>query len=654
MLALIIELLERGINPSKILVLTYMNSAARNFQNRIKKACPDLNDIPYISTIHGLAYKIIQEEDNFTKLGLSSDFRTCDDIERPKILREICSKHLPSGESEIEWFERNSIAISTAKNNKLEYKLIKEFLKDNSDQYLEEFLPVYREYVLTLKGKNLVDYDDLLIMATELLNNYPEIKKYYQNLYSYVIEDEAQDSSSVQQELISIIAGKSGNLIRCGDINQAITTTFSNSDVQGFKDFIKNSQKVEMQSSQRCAKDIYELANNLIDLSKQQNHTKNAFYDIKMKPVEGKNPTAKNSLNFNILETSDHEKQYVLKQIKQKFSENPEQTAGVLLRTNWQVYEWASFLEDNGIKILCRTDSLKQIKVFRLILKLLEVIEYPWKNKPVGELFEEFINAKISKGNIETAEFIKERLGTPFITYKFISNVLPELENEPVINFWWEINYWLENSHIPPEELVTKIGNHYFKNILDRSNANLLSVLIKKYIRSFDDESINSVQLPEIVSHFKELANKNKISGVKLFSEQDETADNSLNGFVQVMTMHKAKGDEFDLVFIPEMTENNYTTDLEKVNLRNDNALIEKISELSGIIKKTAQETLTAQIEETLRLIYVGITRAGKYLYMTAPRKKQTKYGKLYDVQPSCLIMQLSEHHAGAKTEVSG
>ena len=101
-----------------------------------------------------------------------------------------------------------------------------------------------------------MDYDDLLTYSVKLLKENHEIAEYYQKKYSYIIEDEAQDSSAIQQELISILSSKNSNLIRCGDINQAILGTFSNSDVEGFKNFIAKSPKVEMFRSQRCAKSI--------------------------------------------------------------------------------------------------------------------------------------------------------------------------------------------------------------------------------------------------------------------------------------------------------------------------------------------------------------------------------------------------------------
>ena len=89
LLALIIKLLERGIAPNNIQVVTYMESAARNFKDRIKSINPTSAQIPNISTIHGLALRIIKENSNYERLGLDSDFDICDDIKRGNIIKSI-------------------------------------------------------------------------------------------------------------------------------------------------------------------------------------------------------------------------------------------------------------------------------------------------------------------------------------------------------------------------------------------------------------------------------------------------------------------------------------------------------------------------------------------------------------------------------------
>lgn len=145
------------------------------------------------------------------------------------------------------------------------------------DKKLEKFEMFFNEYQRILKEGNLIDYDDMLTSSVKLLEENADIRAYYQDICQYIIEDEAQDSSSIQQKLINLLSAKYKNLIRCGDINQAITTTFSNADVEGFRKFISESNNVSMNCSQRCTKDVWTLANNLVKWADTQQETKNAF-----------------------------------------------------------------------------------------------------------------------------------------------------------------------------------------------------------------------------------------------------------------------------------------------------------------------------------------------------------------------------------------
>jgi DNA helicase-2/ATP-dependent DNA helicase PcrA len=649
MQALIIKLIEK-VNPGKILVLTYMESATRNFIERIKKSCPNLSEFPHISTIHGLAFKIIQDEDNFAKLGLSNDFSICDESLRNALLRSICLNHLPSGEEAEDWIKLNTKAVSKAKMSSLGWKAVEKACKTSKTNILKEFLVVYKEYETVLREKNLIDYDDLLVLSVRLLEEYQQIREYYQNRYDFVIEDEAQDSSEIQQRLINLISQKSGNLIRCGDINQAIMTTFTDADVRGFKEFIDKNPCVEMKSSQRCAKEIYELANYLVDWSKQNATTKNAFYDIKMTPAEGKNPVSPNALHFHQLKTPDEEKELVLNEIKKQFDKNGKQTVGILLRTNSQVFQWADFIEKNGFKVICRAESIKRKKVFRFILKLLEVIESPWNNKIVSEFMMLYAELGFLKITPEIIKFVSKTMKNSFIEIN--TNEVDEINTPQTNQFWWDVHYWIENSSVPPEELVIKIGNYYFEDVLDISNANLLSVIIKKYINSFtSQESHSSIRLPDIVNYLKTLLNQDKIRGIKFFTEEDN-ADNSLDGFVQIMTLHKSKGDEFDIVFVPEMTEYMFTLDYKTLNKkkqqRNENDLLKQLETISGLKPKSLHEEILLEMEETLRVIYVGTTRAKKHLYMSSPEKMYTKSASLFDAKPSTLLVHLiSKYKSG-------
>lgn len=626
--ALIIKMIQDGINPEEILVLTYMDSAARNIRERIKNTCPHLVKFPHVSTIHGLALSIIKQGDNYTKFGLDSDFDICDDAIKFSIIDNI-NLYAP--------------AISQAKLLEISPEDIGKFLANkNSELYRElyDFYPVYSQYQSILKKRNMIDYDDFLIYSVKLLKEYPEIRKHYQEKFKYVIEDEAQDSSSVQQELFELICEQHGNLIRCGDPNQAITSSFSSSDLHGFVEFIKNTEnKVEMDYSQRCAGEIFELANSLVDWTQGQELLKDAFIPLKIYPVEGKNPETKDCLDFKIYETPDEEKEKILKEIQKLQKSGFKFTIGILLRGNSSVIDYAQFLEQHNIPFICYSESVAQKKVFRFTKAWLDVLNNPWDNKFIRNLYEEFCKANVLDYEFDSAHFL-EKLGSPFVCFS--------KEDFPVENlakFQNEILKWLDKSILPPEELVSELGSYYFDSVIDKSNARIISILIDRFRRYYtDNEQNKTAELPEVLDYLQELGFKKKLSGVKFFNELEK--DDDKYQFVQIMTAHKAKGLEFDAVFMPEMQESMYSYPVtpEIIKPAQGDLLMNQIKQIKKL-HKSPDEVKKEQIHEHLRLIYVGITRARHYLYMSGSQKSKFSWNKTKDYAPSKVLEYFIEEY---------
>ncbi len=614
LLSLILKLLEKDIHPENIFVLTYMESAARNFRERIKNIHQNLRQLPNISTIHGLALRILKENGNFERLGLSSDFEICDDTQRSRIIKEIANK-MKLKQKESEEFDR---AVSV-------YKLSEGSLKTSTDTKIKKFTEFFNAYQQLLSSQNLIDYDDMLTSSVKLLRENTDILEHYQDICKYIIEDEAQDSSSIQQELIGLLSGKHKNLIRCGDINQAITTTFSNADVEGFRKFISESNDISMNCSQRCTKDVWQLANNLVKYASTKTETQNAFFEIFMQPVEGKNPVQNNAITGKIFESPLEERNYILKVIKNTFKENPKATVGVLLRNNYQVAQWLGYINDSGLKSITRSESLEQKVIFKTIFAILKMILNPFDNTTIAENYE--ILAEMG--------FYKARLGAEIRNFDkpFIEINCDDIENPHLCQFYWDLNYWLSMPHYACEELAVKIGLSHFSSEIERSNVYLISTLIKRI-------SATNNNLQYIVERLGELAKKPSLSGFKFFSEEDESNKEFLEGKVQVMTLHKSKGDEFDLVFLPEMAEKNLTLDFNEIKLKSSD-FMEEIRRSNNKYKaKTEDELKSELLAENLRLLYVAITRAKRKLFITTS-KKSTSFGKTVEQAPSIIFEEL-------------
>ncbi len=828
LLALIIKLMNDGINPENIFVLTYMESAARNFRERIQNANQEFSQLPNISTIHGLALKILKENANFEKLGLNADFEICDDTQRSRILREIGAKfdikkteledfdravsvlkigggsreteqkisripsppevegkgggqklitHLytkqaleyakelrlkknmteaentlwyylrneqmagvkfrkqsPIGNYIVDFisFEKNLIIeldggqhLETSnvehdkkRDNFLEdagFKVLRFFnnevfenitgvlesiynatfndaphsppplqnrylidslgrvpqvgresadaplynisIKEQSktqkaiklhsplegeselcsnsgggqknaqasDKKLTKFMEFFKEYKAVLQSNNLIDYDDMLLFSVQLLEENPDVLSYYQEICRYIIEDEAQDSSEIQQRLIELLSAKHQNLIRCGDINQAITTTFSNADVEGFRRFIQTSQtKVSMDRSQRCTKDVWALANSLIAYAETKPETKNAFYKIYMKPVEGKNPDEKKAITPVIFENEFVEKNYILKQIKSLLTKNPKATVGILLRSNFQVGRWLNFINNAGMKAITRSECLEQKGIFRTIFAIMKIIEKPFNNENIADNYD--ILAELGHYKSNLYQTIKN-CEKPFIEMK-----ADDIANPDLCEFYWDLIYWLNMSSLSAEELAIKIGIYYYNSSeIEKSNVYLISTLIKRLGMSYKKYST-------LIERLGELAKKPNLSGFKFFSEEDKSDREFLAGKVQIMTLHKSKGDEFDYVFLPEMAEKSLPLAFENVSLKKNARFMESVRELNeNYPQKTDDELREFLLAENLRLFYVAVTRAKRKLFITA--NKSAKYNKV--PEPSVIFEEL-------------
>lgn len=608
LLALIIKLIERGVVPTNIFVLTYMDSAARNFRERIKNMCPNSVLLPNISTIHGLALKIIKENSNFERLNLSVDFDICDDTQRIRIIKSIAGKLT---KTEVDEFDR-AISVLKLQEGNID--------TPSSDKKIEKFKTFYKQYQAQLKENNLIDYDDILIMSVKLLEKNPDVLEYYQNICEYIIEDEAQDSSGVQQRLIGLLSGKHKNLIRCGDINQAITTTFSNADVEGFRKFIQNADTtVEMNHSQRCTQDVMTLANNLVNYGNEI--LPKAFFTSYMQGVKGKNPDSPNAIFSRVFENAFAERNFILKEIKNILTRNKNATVGILLRNNFQVANWTAFINDAGLKTLTRSDSLGQKGVFNAIFSILKFIQKPFDNEVVVSTYE----------TLSDLGFYKQRLQLEIRNSEipFIQKSSDDIEQNDLAQFLWDMQYWLNSSTLPLEELVIRIGLYYYTSDIEKSNVYLIATLVRRL------NSNNNFDLT--LQRLEELSKKPSLSGFKFFSEEEDK--DAAKGKVQIMTLHKSKGDEFEYVFLPEMAEKNLSIDIEKAKTKASTLFMEEVRAFNPKYKhKSELELREFNSEESLRLLYVAITRAQKKLYITTSAKAKSWGNKETPQDPSVIF----------------
>ena len=148
---------------------------------------------------------------------------------------------------------------------------------------------------------------------------------------------------------------------------------------------------------------------------------------------------------------------------------------------------------------------------------------------------------------------------------------------------------------------------------------------------------MNNNDFTNIINRLSELSKKTSLSGFKFFSEEDENDKTFLEGKIQIMTLHKSKGDEFDLVFLPEMSEKNLPLCIENIKLKS-NDFMEGIKQLNPKYSRKNEYQLKKELlAENLRLLYVAITRAKRNLHITVSTKTKS-FNKIVNQQPSLVF----------------
>ena len=581
LLLLIIKLLtQQKISPENIYVLTYMDSASKHFKEKLMEFLPNLKTLPNISTIHGLCLKILKDNSNYVRVNLDPDFQVCDELNRKSfIYGALIKTNLKEDD-----FSKYEKALSMAKLN----PDIDLTVKDKS---LFQFKKFFENYNKILYQNSMIDYDDMIYYAVKLLEENPDILSEYQQTCQYIIEDEAQDSSLIQNRLLNLLSGKHNNLIRCGDPNQAITTTFTNADTKGFQQFIDNNN-VKMSSSQRCSAPIYTLANKLIE-----NYPKSFYKNI----IKGTafNPKNTEKVSFKEFEIDNDERNYILNEIKKIFTTDKNASVAILLRNNYQVENYMEFLKNNEIKTVEKTECLKNNRVYKVIYAFFEMLEFPYNNKILSEGLKKLCNEKLyvcKEGDFEKLKNLK----TSFLT------VNPDdLDSYELSKFWWDFDYIYSKSNNGFDYLITTISDYYFNDQTEIENAFMLAQIARKFSNNTNNEQT-------FFEKFKALKNLFNIGTVKFLKNENKVMTQNS---VQIMTIHKSKGDEFDYVFVPEMSDRLFSLNSDNIKISTENHFCECLKPKEK--RRSVDEMKTEHLNETLHLIYVAITRAKKRLYLS-------------------------------------
>lgn len=634
---LILTLIERGVPPEQILVLTYMDSAAKTVLSRLKSKLPaGCRSLPVVSTIHSLAFRILTENDHALSLGfLPDDVEILDDQQKDEVIQRVAALTQPeSVNSTAQWVGVVDRAVSHAKMHGLSSDRLESAMGRLSKSFrLKEFIPAYCYYQQTLRQRGQLDFNDLILKAVELLETIPEVRQKYQGQFTYIIEDEAQDSSRMLQRLIHLIGGERPNLIRTGDPNQSITTTFSSADPSVFRDFIQGADRVvQMSQSGRCAPEVITLANQWITAAEGHALFQGAFQPVAMEPVPGLNPSLLYPLAAHRFETARQETLWMVETLRHIRQAYPEASVAILLKENRDVLQMTGELQAHDIPAVSLSESLNMHPVFATLLATLKVLESPGEVEAYGVLLVKMAEAGLVDATPERLAFLAE---TPLL-YRNVGAV----EDERLLQLYYDLlDFSRDAAGSNVCNLLIRMTDRFFLAVGDRSNGYLCALWAQEILNQHKDT--DDLSPLEIVTRQFEVFQRSK-RRKKGFSELMCDAPSA---FVQVMTLHKSKGQEFDVVFMPHMTETYFPSRLEDIRFKEPEKVIQELDRVlhNGHLSEAyPAEVRRAILQEQARLLYVGLSRARRALFLSA-HTEALVFGKIRPVAPAWAFGVLAE-----------
>ena len=605
-------LMERGVDPFSILSLTFTNKAAREMKSRISQIVGESKSKNlWMGTFHSIFARILRSESEL--LGYSPNFTIYDTQDSDRLIATII-KELKL-DKDLYKYKNIRSRISSLKNNLVTVKAYlsnPELVQQDNESRRPMFGKIYQTYVNRCFKASAMDFDDLLLKTNELLNRFPEVLAKYQERFKYIHVDEYQDTNHSQYLIVKALADKYENLCVVGDDAQSIYG-FRGANIENILSFQKdysNSTIYRLEQNYRSTKNIVNAANSVIN------------YNInKLEKEVWTDNESGEKIEINQSITDSEEGRFVSSSIlenKNKCQLDNDSFA-VLYRTNaqsrsiedalrrknisYQVYGGLSFYQRKEIKdilaylrVIVNPNDEESIK---------RIINYPtrgigqttmdklliYANEKNISLFETLKN--LSSDEIKINSGTKNKLNQFFLLIKSF-----QLLNESL------------NAFEIAEEVLKRIG---IINVLKLDGTPESISRIENI-----EELINGIK--DFIEGEKEVVDSKAtlsdfLEDVALASELDKNI-NDYQKKVSLMTIHLAKGLEFNHVYI--------------VGLEED------------LFPSAMSSSTRADLEEERRLFYVALTRAKKKVTITYA-KTRYRWGKLNDCEPSRFIKEIDK-----------
>lgn len=586
-------LISKGVRPENILAVTFTNKAAGEMKERVQKIL-DLNSTSglWIGTFHSICARILRRE--IDKIGYNRGFSIYDTSDQVQLIKEICKSR--SYDEKLINPKRVQGRISSAKN---ELVSPEEYRSSYANSFFEEIVAeIYDLYEKKLKQSNALDFDDLIAKTITILNNHDQIRKKYQDIFRYILVDEYQDTNKSQYMLVKLLVNKDQNVCVVGDPDQSIYN-FRGADIRNILNFEKDYPKTKiflLEENYRSTKNILDCAQILIEKNQQRKDKK-----LKTKNENGSLIDVFRAFNER------EEGEFVVSQISNILKSNKDKTLNdfvVFYRTHaqsraleetflnfsvpYRIVGGVSFYDRKEIK-----DILAYLKILNNpcdFVSLKRIINVPARG--IGEVAFKKIN------EIKTLENFNE---------EFLNSL--DLRTKKVLGEFRKI----------------------YEKLMGYSQTYVISDLINKIISeiSYKEMLVDGTSegetrwenVKELFSVAKRFDNMEPRESLDSFLQDVSLLTNADNqdydkDAVTLMTLHSAKGLEFDYVFIVGMEEN--------------------------IFPHSQSFSEQKELEEERRLCYVGVTRARKKLFLIYANSRLL-YGGIQSNSPSRFLEEMPQ-----------
>lgn len=556
----------------EILAITFTNKAAKEMKERVENILQEDVDSMWIGTFHSICSRILRVE--IERIGFERNFTVYDRADQISLVKE-CLKDMGVDPKNVEI--KNEInTISRLKNAGATEKNID---KEDFDINLSTFtMELFQKYEHKLKRYNSLDFDDLIVKTNLLFEENPDLREKYSERFKYVFVDEYQDTNDTQYKLIKNLVSKNDNICCVGDSDQSIYgwRGANIQNIQNFEKDFKNAKVILLEQNYRSTQPILDLANTVI-----KNNSLRKDKNLWTAKNEGDMPIYRRM--YSDLDEADQVVQWIE---QERYRQNPYEEMAILYRTNAQSRLFEEKLNRLGIPNRV-VGGLKfyDRKEIKDCVSYLRIVENLNDNMALNRIINE-PKRGIGKTTMDKLLHYSQSRGISMMEY-IRDTDLPDFSNataKKLQEFYYLIKSFPKDALNVAELMEYILDKTGYRANLEKSTSRDDKTRLENI-----DEYISS--LYQFVQDNPDKNLREYLETSSLMTDLDKTDDNTKG--VSMMTIHAAKGLEFDVVFF------------------------------TGLEEGTIPSRVDEDVEEERRLCYVAITRARKKLYITSVQSRR-------------------------------